>query len=204
MIPLILIFLSFLISFYISPYLPTQMASHWDINGQVNGYSYHLFGLYFLPTLTLALFFLFKLLPKIDPYKKNFNQFKTHYQNFVIIITAFLIYIHFLTLFWNLGYQFNFIQFFTPGIAILFFYTGILTQNARRNWFVGIRTPWTLSSDKVWKQTHSVGGQLFKAVALISLLGIIWPNLAIYFLLGPMLFTVCFVFVYSYWLYSHK
>ena len=63
---------------------------------------------------------------------------------------------------WNMGVQFNMTQFFVPAIGILFFYIGTILKYTKRNWFVGIRTPWTLSSDVVWEKTHKLGGKLFK------------------------------------------
>jgi len=58
-----------------------------------------------------------------------------------------------------------------PGLFVLFYYLGILMQHSRRNWFVGIRTPWTLSSDVVWEKTHKRGGLVFKACAVLVLAG---------------------------------
>lgn len=200
---IILIFFSFLLAVYFHPQLPNLLASHWGINGEVNGYTSKNFGLFFLPILLLGLFFLFKLLPKIDPYKHNFKQFKTHYDNFATIITAFLFYLYCLTIAWNLGFRFSMIQFMSPALAAIFYYAGVLTSVAKRNWFVGIRTPWTMSSEVVWNKTHALGGKLFKLTSLISLLGLIFPQLAIYLILFPVLIITATIFVYSYWEYIH-
>ncbi|MEM1558578.1 MAG: SdpI family protein [Candidatus Bathyarchaeia archaeon] len=58
------------------------------------------------------------------------------------------------------------------GIGLLLFYTGILCENAKKNWFIGIRTHWTLSSDRVWETTHKLGGKLFKTTGVIGILGV--------------------------------
>ncbi len=57
------------------------------------------------------------------------------------------------------------------GIGLLFYYIGVLMENAERNWFIGIRTPWTLSSDRVWRQTNRLGGRLFRAAGIAAMLG---------------------------------
>ena len=89
----------------------------------------------------------------------------------------------------------------SPAFAGIFYYAGVLCQHSKRNWFVGIRTPWTMSSDQVWRKTHLLGGQLFKIVAVFSLLGTIMPNYAAYFLLIPVLLVTVFIFAYSYYCY---
>jgi uncharacterized membrane protein len=114
------------------------------------------------------------------------------------MILLFMFYLNLLVIFWNLGAQFSMNRFLPPAFAILFFFAGVLIENSKRNWFIGIRTPWTLSSDFVWDKTHKVGGKLFKASALISLLGVIFPDYAMWLLLVPVIFSSVYVFVYSY------
>ena len=196
--PIILIIASFLIGIYFYPFLPDQVATHWGSNNQVNGYSSKAFGLFFMPILSVVLFFLFISLPKIDPYKKNFDQFKKYFQNFINLIFAFFFYIYLIIIVWNLGINFNMIQVLCPAFAALFYYAGVLMSHAKRNWFVGIRTPWTMANEKVWDKTHKIGGKLFKLTGLISLLSFILPNLSLFFILIPTLFTTIFVFIYSY------
>ncbi|MDD2224637.1 MAG: SdpI family protein [Candidatus Shapirobacteria bacterium] len=196
--PIILIIISFFIAIYFYPVFPDQVTTHWGIDNQANGYSSKAFGLFFMPVLSVFLFFLFISLPKIEPYKKNFDQFKNHFQNFINIVFAFLFYVYLLTIIWNLDFHFNMIQFLSPGFAVLFYYAGVLTSHAKRNWFVGIRTPWTMSSELVWDKTHQLGGKLFKLTGLISLLSLLFPNLAIFFILVSVLFVTVFIFVYSY------
>jgi len=196
--PLILIIASFLIAICFYPIFPDQIATHWSFNNQVNGYSSKAFGLFFMPILSVFLFLLFINLPKIGPYKKNFDQFKNYFQNFINLTFAFLFYVYLITIIWNLGFNFNLIQVLSPGFAVLFYYAGVLTSHAKQNWFVGIRTPWTMSNKLVWDKTHRLGGKLFKLTGIISLFSLIFPNLALFFILIPIIFTTVFVFVYSY------
>ncbi len=196
--PLILILISFVLAIFFYPIFPSQIATHWGISGQADGYSSKAFGLFFMPILSVVLFFLFISLPKIDPYKKNFDQFKKYFQNFINLIFAFFFYIYLITIIWNLGFRFNMIQILCPAFAALFYYAGVLMSHAKRNWFVGIRTPWTMSNEKVWDKTHKIGGKLFKLTGIISLLSLILPDLSVFFILVPILFTTIFVFIYSY------
>ena len=179
------------------------MVSHWNAAGEVDGYMPKFWGLFLMPIIATVMYFLFMFLPKTDPYRKNFHQFQGHFDNFVILVLTFLFYVYLLSLAWNLGYHFSIIQFLTPALATLFYYAGVLTSVAKRNWFVGIRTPWTLSSETVWNKTHQLGGRLFKISAAVSLLGVVWPQLATAFLLIPVLTTAVLTFIYSYVQYHH-
>jgi len=75
---------------------------------------------------------------------------------------------------------------------------------AKRNWFVGIRTPWTLSSDYVWNRTHKIGGLLFKIIGIITLLGMLVPNYGFYLTIFSIIGSVIFLFVFSYILYQKQ
>jgi uncharacterized membrane protein len=84
----------------------------------------------------------------------------------------------------------------------LVYYVGALLSRAERNWFVGIRTPWTLSSDVVWRRTHDVGGTLFKLSAVIAAVGLLFGEYAVYFLVVPLVLTAVSTAAYSYYLYE--
>jgi len=88
--------------------------------------------------------------------------------------------------------------------GLLFIGVGILCENTRRNWFIGIRTPWTLSSDKVWDKTHRVGGKLFKIAGVIAIVGIFFQSYAVYFVLIPALLVAAYTIVYSYFEYKKE
>lgn len=142
------------------------------------------------------------LIPSIDPLKENVKQFWNHFVTFIAMLFFFIIYLQILVIQWNLGNRFDFVRFLIPAFSVLFFYIGILLEKAKRNWFIGIRTPWTLSSDKVWNKTHQLGSKLFKIAALVSLGGIVWPNIAFYLLLGSVLLAAIIPAVYSYFVFK--
>jgi len=201
-LPVVLILVSFVLAFYFySKITGNLIATHWGANGQANGYSSKFFGLFFMPILSIIMLIMFLVLPKIDPYKKNFSEFKNYFQNFINIVFVFLFYLYCLTLFWNLNFRFNMIQFLSPAFTLLFYYAGVLMSHAKRNWFIGIRTPWTMSSPKVWHKTHLLGSKLFKLFSLFILLSLPFPQFALFFILVPILLITFFIFVYSYFEY---
>ena len=82
-------------------------------------------------------------------------------------------------------------------IGILFFVMGAIMPRLKPNWFMGIRTPWTLSNETVWIKTHRMGGILFKLAAIAVLFGALWPRYAIFFVLVPVLAVAAITVLYS-------
>lgn len=189
---------SFALGLFLYPKMPEMVASHWDYGGMVNGYMPKIWGLFLIPILSTVLYILFKLLPRIDPLGNNIKKFETYYDNFTVIIIQFLFYLYLLTLIWNLGIRFSFISMLAPAFALLFYYTGILLEKTKRNWFIGIRTPWTLSSDTNWEQTHKLGSRLFRITGLLSFGAVIRSNFGVFFILIPVLFCAVILYYYSY------
>jgi len=196
--------LSFVIGIYLYPQMPERMASHWNARGQVDGYIPKFWGLFLIPLTSVGLLLLFIIIPKIDPLKHNIEKFRKYYDIFVLLSIIFLLYIHFLTILWNMGVRFNMAQLLAPAFGILFYYCGILIENARRNWFIGIRTPWTLSSEKVWEKTHKVGGKLFKISGIIAFVGIFLQDYVLFLILVPVISTTIYTIVYSYFEYQKE
>ena len=163
-----IIILSFAVGIYFYPQMPDKMASHWNIQGEVDAYISRFWGLFLIPIISIGLLALFVLIPKIDPLKENIKRFRKHFDGFIVLIMIFLFYIYLLTVLWNIGIRFNMAQLMIPALGILFYYCGILVENAKRNWFIGIRTPWTLSNEKVWDKTNRIGGKLFKVTGIIA------------------------------------
>ena len=201
---LFIIFASFGMSAFFYPVLPDKMASHWNIKGEVDGYLSKSWALFLMPIISLVLFLFFILIPKIDPLRENIEKFIKYYYGFIIVLILFLYYIYYVTLILNIGFKFNIIQLLVPAFAGLFYYLGILIENLKRNWFIGIRTPWTLSSDKVWLKIHKIGGKLYKTCGAIALLGISFPDFAIFLVILPIiLFSSCLI-VFSYFEYKKE
>jgi len=190
--------ISFAMAGFLYSRVPDILASHWNAKGEVDGYTPKFWALFLMPFISLVMFLAFVLVPKLDPLKANVEKFRSHFDRFMVILVLFFFYVFVLTIIWNLGKEFNMTVAIMPAFSLIFYFSGILIENTKRNWFIGLRTPWTLSSDRVWDKTHKLGGKLFKALAVISLCGLLFRAQAILFFLIP----VCLVITYITW-YSH-
>jgi uncharacterized membrane protein len=148
--------------------------------------------------MSIAMMIIFLLIPKLDPLKENIETFRAYYDKFILIIISFMFYVHCLTLLWNLGIYVNMLQFLSPAFCILYFFSGMLIGKAKRNWSIGIRTPWTLSSQNVWNKTHKIGSRLFKLSGILCLPGILFPSKSFVFMIVPILISSMYLVVYSY------
>ena len=204
LIMLLIVAVSFALSGYFYEQMPDKMASHWNASGNVDGYMSKDAMMLFIPVMNAGLLLLFTLIPKIDPLKKNIGKFRDYYDNFIMIILAFMAYIHFMTIIWNLGYSYNMNFVVIPGVAALFYYAGVLMEHSEKNWFIGMRTPWTMSSEKVWKKSNKLAGKVFKASAFMFLLLLLLPA---EFMLAGVLAIIAVSFypvIYSYFEYQKE
>jgi uncharacterized membrane protein len=186
--------------------LPAQMASHWNANDQVDGTLPKFWGILLIPLMSLGMLALFLVLPSIDPLKANIAKFRSSFNLFILLIIAFLLYLHGLTILWSLGFQgFRMSSAMLPFLGILILFVGYLLRQARRNFFIGIRTPWTLSSDFVWDKTHRLGSNLFMLAGLLTLFGaFLGGAAAIWLTLVPLVVFSLVLAVYSYLLYRQE
>jgi uncharacterized membrane protein len=197
-----MILLAFATAIYFEPLMPLKMASHWNWQGNVDGYMGKDFALFFFPFLMVAINLLFYFIPKIDPQKKNIEKFWNAYDIFILVFNIFMLYIYSITIVWNMGFEVNMNAVMMPGMAVLFYACGDLIKNAKMNYTIGIRLPWTLANETVWNKTHKLGEKLFKITALITFLGVFFSQYAAWFLFVPLTFSIIFLFVYSYLIYQ--
>ena len=190
--------LTCLITIAVYPTLPDRVVSHWNAAGQADGYMSKFWGLGLIPIIMTACVALFAVIPRIDPLKKNYEKFRNYYDGFILLFVFFLLAIQVQIILWSSGSHVSPNLTFPLLTGILFIYLGFLIEHAEQNWFVGIRTPWTLSSKTVWKKTHELGGKLFKIAGIISFAGVLFQNLAIWFVLVPVLAVALYTIVYSY------
>jgi len=186
--------------------LPDQMASHWDINDQVNGTMPKFWGVSLMPLITLGMLVLFLIVPSIDPLKANIAKFRESFNLFIVLIITFMLYIHGLTLAWSLGYKdFKMSAAMLPFMGVLFIAVGFLLRKAKRNFFIGIRTPWTLSSDSVWDKTHQLGSILFMVSGALAIIGGFFGGMTAFWLMFlPLIGSSLFLVIYSYMLYRQE
>jgi len=205
LIALVLILAATVIGSLLWGRLPDPMASHWNVNDQVDGYISRLWGVLMMPVMSLAMLVLFLLIPSMDPLKANIDRFRPAFNLFIVLIILFLTYLWALTIWWNLGHtDFQMSLAMLPALGLLFIYVGVLLRKARRNWFIGIRTPWTLSSDRVWDETHRIGSRLLIASGILALAGSLFGRYAFWFIFLPLIGSTLFLVIYSYLLYRRE
>lgn len=149
--------------------LPDPMPVHWNIHGQVDDYGSRFLGAFLNPLIMLAIAVLIPVLPRIDPRGRNYEKFSATYHTMMNATLTLMFGIHLFALGSALGMDIPMARVVPAGVGILFIVMGNLLPRVRPNWMVGIRTPWTLSSDRVWERTHRVGGYLMMGagVALV-------------------------------------
>ncbi len=173
--PALLVAAAFVFSLFAYRHLPDPMVVHWDLHGTPNGYGSRLVGAFLMPVMALAIWGFMRGLPRIDPRGANYAKFQGTYDLVVNAVVTLLVAIHVAVVGAALGWPIRIdrlMPFVVGGMLLLM---GNVMPRARSNWWFGIRTPWTLSSDTVWTKTHRVGGYLMTAAGLVSLLSIFLP-----------------------------
>lgn len=181
-----------------APELPAEMAIHFDASGDPDGYVDRPLALASMPLLATGLVALFAAIPRVDPLGENIAEFRGAYDALAVGTIALLAYVHGLVLAYNLGTEFDVTVAVAPAVAAVYYLAGHLLSRAERNWFVGLRTPWTLSDERVWTRTHERVAPLFKLAGVVALVGVVVPSLAIYLLVGPVAVAALAGTVYSY------
>jgi len=197
-LPFVSIVISVLLSIVFYQYLPDQIASHWNIQGVVDGYSNRLNTVLMFPTLQVILFALLVLIPNIDPKKKNIEKFERYFFLFIDAILIFIVLLQLQVFLWNTGIEIQMGTITPILMGSLFILIAQLLKKSKQNYTIGIRTPWTLSSEKVWDKTHKLGAKLFTISGGITILSALFPLYSFYVLIGSILLSTIYLFVYSY------
>lgn len=179
-----------------------DIAIHFDHSGQPDNTMSKLSGLLLLPIISVAVYGLLRYIPRIDPLRENVENFRPALEGLAAATVGFLTYIQAIIVAWNLGFTFDISRAMIPAVAALFYTLGLLMERAERNWFIGLRTPWTLSSDEVWDKTHERAAPLFKFSAVFTLGGLPFSERAIEFIVLPAVAVSLYATVYSYKIYK--
>lgn len=190
------------ISGYVWTQIPAseKVCTHWNAAGVCDGYGSKFVGIFLLPITTVGLVGLFTLIPRIEPRAVHLAQSRKAYTAVWAAMLVFFGALHSLLMLELLGYDAHIASTLPLLVGLMFVVIGSYLGKVRSNFFFGIRTPWTLSSELSWQKTHRLGGKVFilqglllMAVALF-LPGEVWVAL----LLGSMLVLVVFLIGYSY------
>jgi len=198
--PVLLAAIGVLMSVAVYSRLPETIAVHWDLNGNPNGWMSRPIGAFFLPVFLLAIGGLLRFVPHIDPREENYRRFSGTYETIIVSVLLLLLATHGITLAIALGHRVPVGRFVPALVGALFIVIGNVMPRTRSNWWFGIRTPWTLSSDRVWTRTHRLAGYLMIAAGVVMIVGalLLPPALGAPLMLGAVAAAVVAPAVYSY------
>jgi uncharacterized membrane protein len=195
----LLIAAMFVLAAWAWPRVPDQVPVHWNLAGQADRYGGKVEGLLLVPLLSLGLYALFRVLPRLDPGGANYARFRRPYGVIRVAVLASMLAIQLAVVAAALGTPVDITRILMVVIGAMFAVMGSVLPGVQPNWFVGIRTPWTLSSQRSWTATHKLGGRVFMGVGLATvLIGVVQPQWAFWVLLLGMGVGVTVLFAYSY------
>jgi uncharacterized membrane protein len=155
------------------PQLPSTVPLHWDAHGQVNGWgpkwSLFLYG----PGMMVLLVLIFAALPWLSPKKFEVDSFRSTYLYIMIVVVAMLAYFQILVLMSALKMVVDVTRAVEGGVCLLAALLGNVLGKVRRNFYVGVRTPWTIANERVWNATHRFAAKTFFIGGLVGLLAVI-------------------------------
>lgn len=199
-----LIAIAFLVGVVLYAQLPDPMPAHWNAAGEIDGYMSKFWGIFLVPIITIPLVGLFLIIPNIDPLKANIAKFRGAFNWFIAAFVAYMLYIYALTLAASLGIQFNMTIMLLPAVGILFIGIGYMMRQAKRNFFIGIRTPWTLSSETVWDETHKLGAKMFMFGGVVTIVSAFLGETGFWLMMIAIIVAAFVPIVYSYILWQRE
>lgn len=182
---------------------PDRIAIHWNIDGEVDGWGSKWPALLIIPVVAVGIYFLLRFLPLIDPHKKNYAGFHRAYQVIRVAVALMMVGIQVIIVLAAVGFDVDPGMWIMVAIGALFVLFGTVMADIKPNWFVGIRTPWTLCSDLSWSRTHQLAQWVFIGSGLMfAASGFIQAQWAIFIATGIMLTGILGVVVYSYFVWK--
>lgn len=197
-----LILLSFAAGAALYHHLPPRVPIHWNIYGEIDGYGSRLTGAFAIPGITLAAYIGMLITPRIDPKRANYAKFTGAYSAFVTVFVLFMLGLYATTILVAFGYDLNVGMITQIGVGLLLMVMGNYLTRVRHNYFFGIKTPWTLASEIVWRKTHRTGGILFVISGLLIIASVVTsPEVRFAITVGSALGVSLVSMVYSYLVY---
>ncbi len=198
--PVILLILGGMIcGFLVYPHLPEQVPIHWNVQGEVDGYSTRFWGAFGIPIITAGIYMLMVLLPTIDPQRQNYAKFAGAYNVLKAVLVVFMISLYSLVILSSYGRQIPVDKAAIGSIGLLFIVMGNYMGQFRHNYFIGIKTPWTLGDKRVWQKTHRFGGKIWVLAGSLGLVAAVLGGTTGVIILGITLGIALIVpVIYSY------
>jgi uncharacterized membrane protein len=180
-------------------HLPDRVPSHWNIRGEVDAYSSRFWGAFGIPLMNAGIYVLMSALPSIDPRRQNYAKFAGTYRQFKLLMAVFFTGLYSLVIANSLGYRVPVDRVVPFGISLLFLVIGNFMGQIRHNYFVGIKTPWTLANEEVWRKTHRLGGFVWVASGVAGMVGaLVGGTVGLVLLITAFSAAVVLPVVYSY------
>ena len=167
---LITILITWIVAVIYSGYLPDPVPTHWNIDDEIDGWTAKPWGVYILPIIDTATILLLLVLPKIAPKGFRLDGALKVYYLLTLVIAVFMLAVMLFMFNAALNKDFNMTTWIMSGIGLLFIIIGNYLTKIPKNFFLGIRTPWTLSNDEVWYKTHRVSAWVFILAGLALML----------------------------------
>jgi uncharacterized membrane protein len=163
------VLIGLMIAFALAVYgrLPEQVPTHFGLSGEPDGWTPRFPGAFLMPLLAAGVYLLLIVLRRIDPRGANYRRFEETWWVFLNVIALLMTALHVLSLGFAIGWPIDMARAVTVTVGLLFVGLGNYMPRLRSNWWMGIRTPWTLESEEVWRETHRVGGWSFVAAGLL-------------------------------------
>lgn len=187
------------------PSLPDRIPTHWNLRGEIDGWSEKSWGVSLIPLTMTVLLLLFRALPWLSPKQFTMNSFYSTYEFIVLILLTYLVYMQGVMLWSAIHPHFNATRAIAGGLCLMFATLGNVLGKVRRNFWVGIRTPWTIASERVWNTTHRLAAKLFVCAGAVGLLAVVvgLPPMPLFGIMsGGILFASLFPAAYSLYLYK--
>lgn len=199
-ISLLFVFSAIAVAAILYPSLPEQIPTHWNAQGEVDGYMKKPGGVIIMPAMAVFTFVIMKLIPVISPKGFRIDKFSDVFGVLQVTLVGFMSIVAILVMMEARGLDVRINEMIIAGTGLLFVIIGNYLGRVRKNFFIGIRTPWTLASDEVWNRTHRIGGRLFILSGVIIWIGAIL-RLPLTWTVGVAVGLVLIPVVYSYFLY---
>ncbi|ADD01966.1 protein of unknown function DUF1648 [Thermoanaerobacter italicus Ab9] len=199
-----IIILIWIFTFAIFGHLPAKIPMHWNISGQVDR-----FGskneIFILPFIITAIYFVMLFIPLIDPKKANYDKFAGAYRVVRAVVVIIFVAVYFASTYSALGYRIDVNRIGNLVIPIMLVGFGSVMGKLRHNYFVGIRTPWTLVDEEVWDATHQVAGRLWLIAGIVGLfVSFFKGSWVVVFMFVLLITAVIIPVVYSYVIFKNK
>jgi immunity protein, SdpI family len=196
---IVIVLLPFIYLAYIWNQLPEKVPMHWNINGEIDRYGDKMELILIPILLPLLIYVIFLVIPKIDP-KNKLNKMGNKLQTIKILLTTFMSILALFIIYSVKNQSIENPNYIVLSIGVLYIILGNYFKTIKANYFIGIRTPWTLENETVWKETDKLGGKMWFIGGIIVVLSSLildkQPNLTVFLIVTGIITIIPIVYSY--------